>query len=108
MIDAGAAVAISTDFNPGSSVTENLQLIMSLAALRLKMSPAEIWHAVTVNAAHAIGRGHEAGTIAAGRAADIVIWDDPNYMYMPYHYGVNHANKVIKKGQVLYERETLS
>lgn len=108
MIDAGAAVAISTDFNPGSSVTENLQLIMSLAALRLKMSPAEIWHAVTVNAAHAIGRGHEAGTIAAGRAADIVIWDAPNYMYMPYHYGVNHANKVIKNGQVLYERETLS
>src|SRR5699024_4100664 len=74
MIDAGAAIAISTDFNPGSSVTENLQLIMSLAALRLKMSPAEIWHAVTVNAAHAIGRGHEAGTIAAGRAPDIVIW----------------------------------
>lgn len=108
MIDAGAAIAISTDFNPGSSVTENLQLIMSLAALRLKMSPAEIWHAVTVNAAHAIGRGHEAGTIAAGRAADIVIWDAPNYMYMPYHYGVNHANKVIKNGQVLYERETLS
>lgn len=108
MIDAGAAVAISTDFNPGSSVTENLQLIMSLAALRLKMSPAEIWHAVTVNAAHAIGRGHEAGTIAAGRAADIVIWDAPNYMYMPYHYGVNHANRVIKNGQVLYERETLS
>ena len=108
MIDAGAAIAISTDFNPGSSVTENLQLIMSLAALRLKMSPAEIWHAVTVNAAHAIGRGHEAGTIAAGRVADIVIWDAPNYMYMPYHYGVNHANKVIKNGQVLYERETLS
>src|SRR5699024_5236298 len=108
MIDAGAAIAISTDFNPGSSVTENLQLIMSLAALRLKMSPAEIWHAVTVNAAHAIGRGHEAGTIAAGRVADIVIWDAPNYMYMPYHYGVNHANNVIKNGQVLYERETLS
>lgn len=108
MIDAGAAIAISTDFNPGSSVTENLQLIMSLAALRLKMSPAEIWHAVTVNAAHAIGRGHEAGTIAEGRPADIVIWDAPNYMYIPYHYGVNHANTVIKNGKVLYKRESLS
>lgn len=108
MIDTGAAIAISTDFNPGSSVTENLQLIMSLAALRLKMSPAEIWHAVTVNAAHAIGRGHTAGTIAEGRGADIVIWDAPNYMYIPYHYGVNHAKTVIKDGSVLYERATLS
>ena len=53
MIDAGCAIAISTDFNPGSSVTENLQLIMSIAALKLKLSPEEIWHAVTVNAAHA-------------------------------------------------------
>lgn len=104
MIDAGAAISISTDFNPGSSVTENLQLIMSFAALKLKLSPAEIWHAVTVNAAHAIGRGHEAGTIAADRAADIVIWDAPNYMYIPYHYGVNHVNTVIKHGYVLYER----
>ncbi|MFB4169847.1 imidazolonepropionase [Virgibacillus sp. JSM 102003] len=104
MIDEGAAVAVSTDFNPGSSVTENLQLIMSIAALKLKLTPAEIWHAVTVNAAHAIGRGHEAGTIATGRMADLVIWDAPNYMYIPYHYGVNHANTVIKNGEVLYKR----
>lgn len=108
MIDSGGAIALSTDFNPGSSVTENLQLIMSLAALRLNMSPAEIWHAVTVNAAHAIGRGHEAGTIAEGRRADIVVWDAPNHMYIPYHYGVNHANTVIKNGTVLYERTSLT
>lgn len=105
MIDAGAAIAISTDFNPGSSVTENLQLIMSLAALRLKMSPEEIWHAVTVNAAHAINRGDSAGSLAIGRQADIVIWDAPNYLYIPYHYGVNHVNTVIKNGTVLYERK---
>lgn len=104
MIEAGTAIAISTDFNPGSSVTENLQLIMAIAALKLKLSPAEIWHAVTINAAHAIGRGHEAGSLAEGRKADIVIWDAPNYMYIPYHYGVNHANTVIKDGAVLYER----
>ena len=108
MIESGAAIAISTDFNPGSSVTENLQLIISLAALRLKMSPAEIWHAATVNAAHAINRGHEAGTIAEGRKADIVIWDAPNYMYIPYHYGVNHVHVVLKNGDVLYERKPLS
>lgn len=107
MVDAGAAVSISTDFNPGSSVTENLQLIMSIAALKLKLSPEEIWHAVTVNAAHAIGRGSEAGTIAPGRKADIVLWDAPNYMYIPYHYGVNHVNTVVKNGSVLYERQAV-
>lgn len=107
MIDAGAAIAISTDFNPGSSVTENLQLIMSIAALKLKLSPEEIWYAVTVNAAHAIGRGEVAGTIAVGRKADIVIWDAPNYLYIPYHYGVNHANTVMKNGKVIYERQEI-
>lgn len=104
MIDAGAAIAISTDFNPGSSVTENLQLIMSLAALKLKLSPAEIWHAVTVNAAHAINRGDAAGSLAIGRNADVVIWDAPNHQYIPYHYGVNHANTVFKNGEIVYAR----
>jgi imidazolonepropionase len=107
MIDAGAAIAISTDFNPGSSVTENLQMIMSIAALKLKLSPEEIWHAVTVNAAHAIGRGDVAGTISVGRKADIVLWDAPNYLYIPYHYGVNHTNTVIKNGKVIYKREAI-
>ncbi len=104
MIDAGAAVALSTDFNPGSSPTENLQLIMSIAALKLKMTPEEIWHAVTVNAAYAINRGEEAGRIAIGRKADIVIWDAPNYAYIPYHYGVNHVRTVLKAGNVVAER----
>ncbi|MFA1820122.1 imidazolonepropionase [Virgibacillus oceani] len=107
MIDAGAAIAISTDFNPGSSVTENLQFIMTLAALKLRMSPAEIWHSVTVNAAHAIGKGDEAGSIRKSGDADIVIWDAPNHMYIPYHYGVNHTNTVIKSGVILYERQEI-
>ncbi len=104
MIEAGVSVALSTDFNPGSSVTENLQFIMNLAALNLKMTPEEIWHAVTVNAAHAIGRGDQAGIIAVGRAADIVIWDASNYLYIPYHYGVNHVNTVWKNGEKVFER----
>ncbi|WP_010097660.1 imidazolonepropionase [Ornithinibacillus scapharcae] len=107
MIDAGAAIAIATDFNPGSSVTENLQLIMSIAALKLKLSPEEIWYAVTVNAANAIGKGEVAGTIAVGRKADIVLWDAPNYLYIPYHYGVNHANTVMKHGKIIYERQEI-
>lgn len=104
MIESGAAVSLSTDFNPGSSVTENLQFIMSLAALKLKMSPEEIWHAVTVNAAYAIGRGNEAGKLTPGRKADIVIWDAPNYLYIPYHHGVNHVNSVFKSGKEVYAR----
>ena len=107
MIDAGAAIAISTDFNPGSSVTENIQLIMSIAALKLKMTPAEIWHAVTTNAAHAIGRSETAGTLAIGRQADIVIWDVPNHLYIPYHYGVNHVNTVLKNGAIVYKRQEI-
>jgi imidazolonepropionase len=105
MIDQGAAVALATDFNPGSCVTENLQLIMSLAALKLKMSAEEIWNAVTVNAAHAIGKGFEAGSLEIGRKADFVIWDVPNYKYIPYHFGVNHAQSVFHSGIKLWERK---
>ncbi|GLH65451.1 imidazolonepropionase [Parageobacillus sp. G301] len=104
MIEAGVAVALATDFNPGSSPTENLQLIMSLAALKLNMTPEEIWHAVTVNAAYAINRGEEAGRIAIGRKADIVIWDAPNYAYIPYHYGVNHVHTVLKEGKAVVKK----
>lgn len=103
MLEAGVAVALSTDFNPGSSPTENLQFIMNLAALNLKLTPEEIWNAVTVNAAFAIGKQEEAGTIAPGRPADLVLWDAPNYMYIPYHYGVNHVHSVIKAGQLVVE-----
>jgi imidazolonepropionase len=104
MIEEGVAVALSTDFNPGSCPTENIQLIMSLAALKLKMTPEEIWNAVTVNAAHAIGKENDAGFIEVGANADVVLWDAPNYHYIPYHYGVNHANTVIKGGKVVFER----
>jgi len=105
MIDQGVAVALATDFNPGSCVTENLQLIMSLAALKLKMSAEEIWNAVTVNAAHAIGKGMEAGTLEIGKAANFVVWDAPNYKYIPYHFGVNHAHSVYHSGNKLWERK---
>ena len=104
MIEAGVAIALSTDFNPGSSPTENLQFIMNLAALQLKMTPEAIWNAVTVNAAHAIGLGHSAGQLRMNGDADLVIWDVPNYHYVPYHYGVNHVNTVIKSGEKVYTR----
>nr|WP_237458343.1 imidazolonepropionase [Pontibacillus yanchengensis] len=105
LIDSGASVALATDFNPGSCVTENLQLIMSFAALKLKMTPEEIWNAVTVNAAHAIGKDDVAGSLEIGDPADIVVWEATNYHYIPYHYGVNHTRIVMKSGQILWERK---
>ena len=104
MIDAGAAVALATDFNPGSCVTYNLQMVMSLAALKMRMTPEEIWNSVTVNAAHAIGRGDVAGSLKVGRKADLVLWDVPNYQYISYHYAANHAEVVWKNGTKIWER----
>lgn len=106
MIEGGGAVSLATDYNPGSCVTDNLQMIMAIAALKLKMTPNEIWNAVTVNAAHAIDAA-DRGTLEAGDDANIVIWDAPNHEYIPYHYGVNHAYKVMADGKLLYERPGL-
>lgn len=106
MIDQGGAVSLATDYNPGSCVTDNLQMIMAIAALKLKMTPNEIWNAVTVNAAHAINA--DRGTLDAGDDANIVVWDAPNHEYVPYHYGVNHAYKVIAGGRLIFERPGLN
>lgn len=105
MLDNNGAIAIATDFNPGSCVTDNLQLVMSIAALKLKLTPNEIWNAVTVNAAKAIDV--EAGTIEVGDQADVVVWDIPNHEYLPYHYGVNHAQTVITNGKKVYQNTGL-
>lgn len=104
MIDEGVAVALATDFNPGSCPTENIQLIMSIAMLKLKMTPEEVWNAVTVNSAYAINRGDVAGKIRVGRKADVVLWDAHHYAYVPYHYGVSHVSAVWKHGEIVYTR----
>ncbi|MDQ0340006.1 imidazolonepropionase [Caldalkalibacillus uzonensis] len=101
MIDAGVPVALSTDRNPGSSPTESLPLIMNLGCLKMGMTPAEVLAAATINAAHAISRGHEIGSLEPGKQADVVIWDAPNYAYLQYHFGVNLVDTVIKRGQVV-------
>ncbi len=101
MIEAGVTVALSTDCNPGSSYTESLPFIISLASLQMKMTAAEALAAVTVNAACAIGRGGRIGQLNPGLPADIVIWDMANYREFPYHYAVNLVKTVIKRGQVV-------
>ncbi|MGL5355061.1 MAG: amidohydrolase family protein, partial [Cetobacterium sp.] len=104
MIDAGIQVALSTDYNPGSCPTENLQLIMQIAALKLKMTPKEIFKAVTINAAKSIGREKRVGSIEEGKKADFVIFDAENIEYILYHFGVNHTSKVFKNGCLVYKK----
>ncbi len=105
MIKEGVPVALSTDYNPGSSPTENLQLIMSFAALIMKMTPEEIITGVTINAAAALGLEESIGSLDIGKKADIVIFDAPNLEYIIYHFGINHTDKVIKNGQLVYEKK---
>jgi imidazolonepropionase len=101
MIEMGIPVALSTDYNPGSSPTESLQLVMTLACLNLNMSPEEVITAMTINAAYAIDRGDQAGSLEAGKQADVVLFDAPNLNYLPYHFGINHVDTVIKAGKVV-------
>ncbi len=107
MIDEGVPVALSTDRNPGSSPTESIQLIMNLACLQMKMTPAEVITAATINAAHAIDRANQIGSIEVGKKADIVIMDVPNYKHLTYHYGVNHVQTVIKNGVIVVDHQKL-
>ncbi|MEH7367470.1 imidazolonepropionase [Priestia megaterium] len=103
MIEAGVPVALSTDRNPGSSPTESLPFIMNLACLTMKMTPAEVLTACTINAAHAIGRADEVGSIEVGKKGDLVLFDAPNYQTLQYNYAVNLVDTVVKKGQVIVE-----
>ena len=101
MIDKGLPVALATDCNPGSSMTESMQMIMTLACLNYQMSPAEALTASTINAAFAIGKGNEIGSLAPGKYADMVIWDAGDYREIPYHFGGNMAARVFKKGEMV-------
>ena len=98
MIDSGLPIALSTDSNPGSSPTLSLQFIMNLGCLKMGMTPEEVLTATTINAAHAIDRAKEIGSLEPGKKADIVIFDVPNYLYLSYQYGMNHVDTVIKNG----------
>lgn len=105
IIDAGVTVALGTDLNPGSSMTSNLPLQMSLACMQLKMSCEEAWRAVTINAARSLGLT-DRGKLAPSCLADLVIWNAPDYRYIPYHYGENYAKVVIKKGKIVVDKRS--
>lgn len=101
LIEIGVPVSLSTDYNPGSCPTENLQLIMSFASLIMKMTPEEVITAVTINGACSLGLESKKGSIEEGKKADLVIFDAPNLNYIIYHFGINHVEKVIKDGIVI-------
>jgi imidazolonepropionase len=99
LVDAGAAVALATDFNPGSSFTTSLPLVCSLACTQLELSPAEALTAVTVNAAHVLGLAGRTGRIAPGLAADLVLIDAPDWRYVAYHLAGEIVAAVVKSGE---------
>ena len=98
MIDAGVAVALATDFNPGTSPTMSMPFVITLACLQMKMTPAEAVCAATLNAAWAIGRGDRAGAIQVGRDADFIVCDVPAVDALPFSVGVNPVRDVVKRG----------
>ncbi len=99
LVDAGAAVALATDFNPGSAFSESLPLVCSLAATQLGLSPAEALSACTVNAADVLGRSDRLGRLAPGYAADIVLLDAPDWRYLAYHLGGHVVARVVVAGR---------
>ncbi len=104
LVDAGAAVALATDFNPGSAFTTSLPLVCSLACTQLKLSPAEALTSITVNAAHVLGRADRAGRVAPGYAADLTLLDAPDWRYLAYHLAGDVVAAVVKDGRLARRR----
>ncbi len=100
LVDAGAAVALAPDFNPGSAFCESLPLVCSLAATQLRLSPAEALTACTVNAAHVLGRSDRVGRLAPGYLADCVLLGAPDWRYLAYHLGGQEVEAVVLRGEV--------
>jgi imidazolonepropionase len=103
LVDAGAAIALATDFNPGSSFTTSLPLVCSLACTQLHLSPEEALAAVTANAAHVLGRA-DAGRIVPGMRADLVLLDAPDWRYLAYHLAGDVVAAVVRGGRIAFRR----
>ena len=104
LVDAGAAVALATDFNPGSAFCESLPIVMSLACTQLGMSPGEALGAVTVNAAHVLGRADRIGRLAPGYDADLVLLAAPDWRHLAYHVGGEVVSAVVQAGRLEWRR----
>jgi imidazolonepropionase len=106
MIDAGLAVVLATDFNPGSSPTPSMLMILSLACTQMKMTPAEAVTAATINAAYSLGRGDVIGSLEKGKRADFVIHDCADYRELAYFFGIEHAHQVYSGGLLAFSRSS--
>ena len=104
LVDAGAAIALATDFNPGSAFCESLPLVCSLACTQLRLAPEEALAACTVNAAHVLGRADEIGRLAPGFAGDVVLLDAPDWRHLAYHLGGPVAGVVVRAGEQVWRR----
>ncbi len=107
MIDAGVAVAVCSDYNPGSSPSENFLFTLNIAAIHLKMSPAEVLNAATINAAHSIDKAQHIGVLSPGYQADFVIYDAQNWPYVLYHFAINHVKDVYKRGKLVVKDQNI-
>jgi imidazolonepropionase len=104
LVDAGAVLALATDFNPGSAFCESLPVVLNLACTQLGLSPAEALSACTVNAAHVLGRSDRVGRLAPGYQADLVLLDASDWRHLPYHLGGESVAVVVKEGEVAWKR----
>ncbi len=104
MIDRGCAVALATDLNPGSCFSESIPLIMALATLYMNLTVEESITAMTINGAAALGRHETIGSIDVGKKGDLIVLEFPSYKFIPYHLGVNSVEKVIKNGELVFNK----
>lgn len=102
LIDAGASVALATDFNPGTSPTLNMQMVLSLACTQMRMTPAEAIAAATINAAYSLRRAERIGSLEVGKFADLAVFNVEDYREIPYYFGVNHCWLTMKRGMALH------
>ncbi len=104
MIDQGCAVALATDFNPGSCFSHSIPLLMALGTLKMGLTPEEALTAITLNGAAAVDRADRVGSLEVGKQGDVVILEFPSYRFMPYHLGVNIVEKVVKQGRLVFDK----
>ena len=103
LIARGVAIALATDFNPHTSPTCSMQMVLSLACSQMRMTPAEAIAAATINGAHALRRADEIGSLETGKDADLLLLNASDYREIPYHFGVNHVHMTLKRGTVVYK-----
>lgn len=104
LVDAGAIVALATDFNPGTSPTLNMQMILSLACTQMRLTPAEAIAATTINPAYSLRHHDRIGSLDIGKYADVAAFDVADHREIPYYFGVNHCVLTMKRGEIIYSR----